>query len=359
MVAVFNNPEVAVQSWYVVALSREVRPGRVVSREFVNRRVAVYRTTDGRVFALEGRCAHLGADLGQGTVVGETLRCAFHHWTYAEDGRCVGIPYMERIPSFAKTFAYPTMEKYGAVWIFNGPKPIFPIPNFPGSDKDEMLSFPLRPQMLNCHPHVVTCNGLDVQHFKTVHGLTFAEEPTVETLDTFRIQVKFKIRLSGHSIFDRSLRLLAGETLATSFTTWGGNTATITGWAGPVPILVLFTHRPLSGGRSASQTFFFVPRQRGLNRLLRFDAILVSLAKLIIAYILLGDRKIFDTIRFQPHLVEADQPLATFIQQVNNMATFDPSSCSELCEVSAGEARPEAGSVMDEGAAWKTSSTSY
>jgi len=359
MVTVFNNPEVAVQSWYVIALSREVRPGQVVSREFLDRSVAVYRTASGRAFALEGRCAHLGADLGQGTVVGEALRCAFHHWTYAEDGRCVRIPYMERIPGFAKTFAYPTMEKYGAVWIFNGPKPSFPIPNFPGSDDGELLSFPLRPQMLNCHPHVVTCNGLDIQHFKTVHGLAFAKEPTVDALDAFRIQIKFEIQLSGDNVFDKSLRLLAGETLSTSFTTWGGNMATITGQAGLVPLLVLFTHRPLSGGRSASQTFFFVPRQHGLSRLFRLDAILVSLSKLIMAYILLGDRKIFETIRFQPHLVEADRPLATFIQQVNNMATFDPSSCSELCEASTGKEPPKAGSMIEEGAAWKISGTSY
>ena len=338
MDAIFNNPEVAVQSWYVMALSQELRPGQVVSREFLDRSVAVYRTASGRVFALEGRCAHLGADLGQGSVVGETLRCAFHHWTYAEDGRCIRIPYMERIPSFAKTFAYPTVEKYGAIWIFNGPKPMFPIPSFPGNDDGELLSFPLSPQILNCHPNVVTCNGLDVQHFKTVHGLTFAEEPTVKLLDPFRIEIKFRIRLSGHNGFDKCLRLLAGETLSTSFTTWGGNMATITGQAGPVPLLVLFTHRPLSGGRSASQTFFFVPKQHGLRRRFRFDMILASLAKLVMAYILLGDRKIFETIRFQPHLVEADRPLATFIQQVNNMATFDPAcfrpaeSCPDTAE---------------------------
>ena len=349
MVAVFNNPEVAVQSWYVIALSREVRPGQVVSKEFVNRRVAVYRATSGRVFALEGRCAHLGADLGQGTVVDETLRCTFHHWTYAGDGQCVKIPYMETIPTFAKTFAYPTEEKYGAVWMFNGPKPTFSIPYFPESNNGELLSFLLHLQILNCHPHVVTCNGLDVQHFKTVHGLTFAEEPTAEALDAFRTQIKFKIRLNGHNVFDKSLRLLAGEMLSTSFTTWGGNMATITGQAGPVPLLVLFTHRPLSGGRSASQTFFFVPKQYGLSRFFRFDVILASLAKLVMAYILLGDRKIFETIRFQPPLVEADRPLATFIQQVNNMATFDPAcfrpedSCPDATEaLGVIRAQPEA-----------------
>ena len=324
MVAVFNNPQVVAQSWYFMALSQEVRPGQIISRELANRRIVIYRATSGRVFALEGRCAHLGADLGHGTVVGETLRCAFHHWAYAGDGQCVKIPYMEAIPSFAKAFAYPVEEKHGAVWVFNGPKPLFSIPTFSGREKNGLRVFLLRPQILNCHPHVATCNGLDIQHFKTVHRITFAEEPIVEELDAFRMQSRFRTRLIGLNVFEKLLRLLAGESLSTTFTTWGGNLATIDGQAGPLPLHVLFTHRPLAGGRSLSQTFFFVPRQYGLQRILKPEFLSGILAKLVTAYLLIGDRKILDHLRFQPHLVEADAPLAMFIRQVNRMAVFDP-----------------------------------
>lgn len=233
------------------------------------------------------------------------------------------IPYMDSIPPFAQTFAYPTEERYGAVWIFNGPQPLFPLPFFSGWSGDDLLGVCLKPQLLNCHPHVVTCNGLDVQHFKTVHRLDFAEEPRVEEPDDFRIRLRMKIRLRGRTLFERFLRLLAGETVSATFTTWGGNMATIEGQAGPIPLLVLFTHRPLPVGRSASQTFLFVPRHHGLKRGFRIDLFLILTLKLIMGYILIKDRQLLDTLQFRTNPVQADAPLAAFIRQVNKMAVFD------------------------------------
>jgi phenylpropionate dioxygenase-like ring-hydroxylating dioxygenase large terminal subunit len=231
---------------------------------------------------------------------------------------------MDSIPFFARTFAYPTEEKYGAVWIFNGPRPLFPIPFFSERRGEELLGACLRPQLLNCHPHVVTCNGLDVQHFKTVHQLEFVEEPTAEEIDNYRIQLRLKIRLRGKNMFEKSLRLLADETMSATFTTWGGNMATIEGKAGPIPLLVLFTHRPIRNGQSASQTFLFVPKHRGLKRFFREDLLLILGLKLIMGYILVKDRELLDTLKFQANLVSADAPLAAFIRQVNKMEAFDP-----------------------------------
>jgi phenylpropionate dioxygenase-like ring-hydroxylating dioxygenase large terminal subunit len=324
MLGPFNNPDVVVQSWYVAALSREVGRGRVISRALLDRRIALFRGENGRVQALAARCPHLGADLGHGSVAGNHLRCAFHHWSFAGNGRCVEIPYMNSIPAFGRTFAYPTEEKYGAVWIFNGPRPRFPLPCFSDWSEDELLRVELKPQQLDCHPHVVTCNGLDVQHFKTVHELEFAKEPVAREVDNYRIRLELKIRLRGRNLFEKSLRLLHGETLSATFTTWGGNMATIEGKVGPIHLLVLFSHRPLPGGRSASQTFLFVPKHHGLKRVFGADRLLVLGLKLIMGYILVKDRKLLDTLNFRTNLVSADAPLAAFIRQVNAMAVFDP-----------------------------------
>jgi nitrite reductase/ring-hydroxylating ferredoxin subunit len=322
----FNNPRVLVQSWYVIARSREIRRGRAVSREILGRRVALYRGDSGKLYALGGRCAHLGADLGEGCVIGEELRCAFHHWTYGPDGRCVRIPIAEEIPAFARTFAYPTAEKYGLVWIFNGPAPAFPIPSFPGREEADLRVAHLPPQTLRCHPHVVAGNGLDVQHFQAVHGLDFAEPPAVAEPDRYRVQVRLKIRLKRDNLFKRVLHLLADrETVELTFTTWGGNLATIDSRVGPLPVLVLFTHRPLEGGGSASRTVLFLPRTRGTRSLLGADAVFLAAAKLLMARILVGDRRVLDSIEFQPHFLDADAPLARFVRQVGAMKTFDPS----------------------------------
>lgn len=324
MVKPFNNSEVTVQSWYVAALSGEVRKRQAISRELTNRRIALFRGEDGWVSALDARCPHLGADLGQGKVIGNHLRCGFHHWTFSGAGECVAIPTMTSIPPFARTFAYPTKEKYGAVWFFNGPVALFPIPSFSEWREDELVSLPLKPQILRCHPHLVACNGLDIQHFRTVHELEFLDEPVAEKPDDFRVRLRLKIRLGRRNWFERSLGILAGESLTATFTTWGGNLATIEGRAGPLPLLVLFTHRPLAGRRTFSQTFLFAPRHKGWKAPLWRNLILTLCLKLVMGYILVKDRRLLDTLEFRPNLVRSDAALAAFIGQVNRMPVFDP-----------------------------------
>lgn len=42
--------------------------------------VAVFRTTDDEVFALEDRCPHKGGPLSQGIVHGQSVTCPLHNW---------------------------------------------------------------------------------------------------------------------------------------------------------------------------------------------------------------------------------------------------------------------------------------
>ncbi len=43
-------------------------------------RLAVFRTADDRVFALNDRCPHKGGPLSQGIVAGERVTCPLHGW---------------------------------------------------------------------------------------------------------------------------------------------------------------------------------------------------------------------------------------------------------------------------------------
>lgn len=42
--------------------------------------VAVFRTHDDRVFAIEDRCPHKGGPLSQGIVHGASVTCPLHNW---------------------------------------------------------------------------------------------------------------------------------------------------------------------------------------------------------------------------------------------------------------------------------------
>ena len=53
--------------------------------------VAVFRTGDDEVFALEDRCPHKGGPLSEGIVHGASVTCPLHNWVFSlETGQAQG-----------------------------------------------------------------------------------------------------------------------------------------------------------------------------------------------------------------------------------------------------------------------------
>ena len=53
--------------------------------------IAVFRTVDDRVFALEDKCPHKGGPLSQGIVHGSSVTCPLHNWVFSlETGAAQG-----------------------------------------------------------------------------------------------------------------------------------------------------------------------------------------------------------------------------------------------------------------------------
>ncbi|PXX75750.1 assimilatory nitrite reductase (NAD(P)H) small subunit [Pseudomonas sp. LAMO17WK12:I10] len=42
--------------------------------------IAIFRTSDDEVFALDDRCPHKGGPLSQGLIYGKTVACPLHNW---------------------------------------------------------------------------------------------------------------------------------------------------------------------------------------------------------------------------------------------------------------------------------------
>jgi nitrite reductase (NADH) small subunit len=52
--------------------------------------IAVFRTLDDRVFALDDKCPHKGGSLSQGIVHGQSVTCPLHNWVInLSDGTAV------------------------------------------------------------------------------------------------------------------------------------------------------------------------------------------------------------------------------------------------------------------------------
>ena len=81
--------------WYPVLEPREVRRKPVTAERLGQYRV-FWRSSDGVLHAQRDRCPHLGASLGTGRVVNNTLVCPFHGFAFGPDGSCTHAPALGR-----------------------------------------------------------------------------------------------------------------------------------------------------------------------------------------------------------------------------------------------------------------------
>ena len=92
----------------------------MLARRYAGDPIAVIRSADGELFALENRCAHRQVPLTHGVVQGCTVKCGYHGWAYDNTGKCIDVPYLgrERLPNGVKS--YPCREVDGLIFIFPG-----------------------------------------------------------------------------------------------------------------------------------------------------------------------------------------------------------------------------------------------
>lgn len=160
------------QSWYPICLSSEVGKGEVIGRTFLDGKIVVFRGEDGNAHVMSAYCPHVGADLSVGRVVGNNVQCAFHHWEYDGTGQCQKTGIGDPAPKAACLFKFPSVERWGIVWAFNGEEPLFDLPHL-GYEEDEMLWGNYVLPELHCDPWVFAANTPDMQHLKAVHGVKF------------------------------------------------------------------------------------------------------------------------------------------------------------------------------------------
>ena len=109
--------------WYAVLDSDEVRPGRPVGVVRLGERLVFWRDSHGRAVCQRDLCAHRGAALSAGKVVGDQVQCPFHGLRYDQSGRCTLIPANGReapVPERFRVHSYPTIEANGFVYVWWG-----------------------------------------------------------------------------------------------------------------------------------------------------------------------------------------------------------------------------------------------
>ncbi len=110
---------------------RPLKAVRLLGQDLV-----LFRDADGHHALLDRACPHRGADLAYARHEGDGIRCPFHGWKFAGDGRCLETPAEPEgstLCSRVRQRAYPLHEAGGALWAWLGPEDMQP-PALPALD---------------------------------------------------------------------------------------------------------------------------------------------------------------------------------------------------------------------------------
>ena len=185
------------ESWYAVAWSSDVPAGAAVPVFAFGRELVAFRTTGGAVHVLDAHCPHLGAHLGHGgTVIGDELRCPFHGWRFAGDGRCTAAPSASRLPQGRPQRAWMTRELHGRLWVWfssTDSPPTWSLPETLLDPASRWSSGGRIDRTFPSHPQDILENAADPDHFLSIHGMSEVIESDV-TYDEHCITTRLRAR---------------------------------------------------------------------------------------------------------------------------------------------------------------------
>ncbi len=344
--AVFNNWGVVALGWYFVVRSQELRGGQARGFQICGQEIVMWRGSDGRVRAADAYCPHMGTHLGIGKVIGNNLRCFFHHWQFDSEGECVEIPCQKEIPRAAKVKIYSVEERFDMIWIY--PSAIAP-PLTESFDKDlaEELSESRaasnrseerrwstsfgKAYERRCHHHVTMINGLDPQHLKTVHNLDIEMKVEIRESLNHSMDIELSGEIGGASWKERLARKILGSRYTYGIKYDHGNNGFLTlmrdaslfgRWRLPA-LHMIFAYRPLEHGKVLVQPIYVTRCRVGfLGKML--SAALIFLTKRAFFALQGEDGLVYENMRFFPaNLLPMDRPVAKYIQYVNRLPTSE------------------------------------
>ncbi len=194
-------------TWFPALLSEELpEPGcDPVHVELLGETYVAFRDGNGNVGILDERCCHRGASLSVGRVEQCGIRCLYHGWLFAADGKVLETPNVpdERFKDRFRAKSYPVREAGGMIWTYLGDAANLPaFPEFPYLDAPDSERLNLM-AVIGCN-YVQLMEGLlDSSHLSVLHT-TALEQVSGNG-------IKFT-EVTKHMQFDKAPRVESEET---------------------------------------------------------------------------------------------------------------------------------------------------
>ena len=166
--------------WYVVAQQDELGD-KPLARTVMEKPLVIFKGKAKKVGVLDDLCAHRLTPLSLGEIVGDTIQCGYHGWTFDCEGKCVSIPNVKKINNIS-VFSYPVIEKWGWIFVWMGEPDLAhqtPLPDFHVIDEEKWVgSGSMLNVAANCD--LIRDNLLDLTHAKYTHKQTLATDEVDE-----------------------------------------------------------------------------------------------------------------------------------------------------------------------------------
>jgi phenylpropionate dioxygenase-like ring-hydroxylating dioxygenase large terminal subunit len=210
------------ESWFPIIPSAELKPGQIAKVPFLDGHVIAARGESGRAEVLSPFCPHLGAGLDAGKMVGDAIQCPFHHWEFGLEGKCLRTGIGDPVPPTARLFRFPTIERYGMIFAWNGLEPAWQLPDMPLPDARLSIRARYDVPRIPVDPWVICANTPDWQHIATVHELEFEMDGILDSVEWTDHSMEYDLvaKLPPEMPF-RSVRFRAGIYGASIFCTHG------------------------------------------------------------------------------------------------------------------------------------------
>lgn len=155
--------------WQPVYHSTDLAPGSAVPLRIMGESFTLYRGEGGTTFLVDPYCPHRGTQLSSGWVEGDALRCFYHGWKFAGDGRCIEQPAEDSAFCHKVALrAYPSREYLGFVFAYLGEGAPPDFPTYPEFEHFDGL-VEIDSYSRDCNYYQNIENSLDMCHVAFVH----------------------------------------------------------------------------------------------------------------------------------------------------------------------------------------------
>lgn len=193
--------QIFARSWQAVGHTRDVaNAGDYFACEIAGEPIVVARGKDSELGAFSNVCRHRASLIVEGKGHGPSLRCPYHNWTYALDGRLLSQPEFEGVQDWDKDrVCLPQfqVETWGPFVFVNQDPHAPPLRDMMGKIPSEVASIQCnveklslverRDYLINCNWKVYVDNYLEGYHLPAAHpGLYRTVDYRQYRTDTFR-----------------------------------------------------------------------------------------------------------------------------------------------------------------------------